>query len=354
MTVEPQISKHYAGIVERVMLAGDPLAAEQALAEAFELGRALVGNDATPDDIATLHHLAVLRLAGSHPGLALGDVADRLNQPLLELTMAHGMAFREQEERQAMMAARLEQSARLEALGTLAAGIAHDFNNLLGSIVGYAEMTEDAIAAAGPGRENLRQILIACGRARHLVERMLAFARQKPIHPVARNLAGEVAETLAMLEPGLGEGIRLEFDNALPEVEVLADPGQLQQVVMNLCLNAAEAMEGRGHIRIGLAPAASGDGTPKGRGGDARLRVADNGPGMPPEVRERAFDPFFTTKAPKGSGLGLSITHGIVTQLGGEIVIASRTAGPNTGTEIDVYLPHATGPETDARAPRGE
>ena len=337
----------YALLVEQVVFARDALEYERLLASAFECGRALLGRKANPDDIIDLHHQALQRLGAAHPELRLGEIAERLTLPLMEISMSHGLAFREQMESRfrAIVDARLEQSSKLEALGTLAAGIAHDFNNILGCIVGFTELTQNAVPEGSRGRENLHQILAACARAGDLVRRMLDFARAVPSAPRHHDLVAQVREVLAMLANMLGKGIALEFDSSLPTATILADPGQIQQVIMNLCINAAEAMNGRGTIRLALHPARSAGGAvPPGLADGYCLSVADHGCGMLPEVQARVFDPFFTTKAPQGSGLGLSVTHSIVTQLGGEITLSSRSSGPDTGTEFRVFLPRAAQP----------
>lgn len=333
----------YAKLVEQVVFAADALEYERLLSEAFERGRALLTRKTNPDDIIDLHHQAIRRLGIAHPELRLGDVAERLTPPLMEISMAHGLAFREQMENRyrAIVDARLEQSGKLEALGTLAAGIAHDFNNILGCIVGFAEMTADSSAEGSRSGENARQILAACRRASELVRRMLDFARATPSAPRLHDLVPQVREVLAMVSNMLGRGIRLEFESSLPSATILADPGQIQQIIMNLCINAAEAMNGRGEIRIGLHPAGAGGNAPRGHEDTYCLSIADQGVGMPPEIQARVFDPFFTTRAPQGSGLGLSVTHSIVTQLGGVITICSRSSGPDTGTEFRVFLPRA-------------
>lgn len=333
----------YLRILEQAVSGEDVLAREAALAEAFDLGRALLATAATPDDIVALHHEALEQYAWQHPHVRLDEVANRLTLPLMELTMAHGMAFREQLQRrhQAEVGDRLAHGTRLEALGTLAAGVAHDFNTLLGSITGYAELTSDELAPDSVGQAHVRQILIACGRARDLIRRMLDFARQRPAAPVAQDLVKEVRTALAMLQPGLAQDIRVQFDHH-PLTEpawVLADAGQLQQIVLNLCINAADAMGDRGELQLELGLATDTDTASPGHEHDYCLRVSDTGCGMPPEVQARVFEPFFTTKAPKGSGLGLSVVYGIVQQLGGDIALASRSSGAHTGTTFRIFLP---------------
>jgi signal transduction histidine kinase len=258
--------------------------------------------------------------------------------------MAYGLSFREQmaQRYEAAVNARLEQSSKLEAIGMLAAGMAHDFNNIVGSIVGFTEMTAESLADHPREQANLRQVLIACSRASDLVTRMLAFARQSPGEAVRLDLVAQVADTLAMLSASLDARIEVAFAPAMQEAWVMAAPGQIQQIVMNLCINAADAMDGRGRLDISLAPAREVDGVPPDHRNDLCLTVRDTGCGMPPEIQARVFDPFFTTKAPNGgSGLGLSVVYGIVNDLGGAIDISSRSTGPETGTEFRIFLPPA-------------
>ena len=235
-------------------------------------------------------------------------------------------------------------SRKLEALGTLAAGIAHDFNNILGSIVGFAEMTADELPNDSLGKRNVAQILNASFRARDLVARLLAFARQSPGKPEVVNIVAQVRDALTLLRASLRPSIRLSFENGMDEASatVIADPTQILQIVMNLCVNADDAMDNHGVIRIFLDPAERVEGTMPGRPEGICLTVADSGCGMTYEVLKRKFDPFFTTKKPgKGSGLGLSVVYGIVTELNGLIEVESRTSGSNPGTEFRVFLPLA-------------
>lgn len=338
-TGDVDLLSQYARIVEGVIFAGDELQLEEGLERAFELGRRLVVARFTPDDIASLHLGAVELLGVNYPELALSRVAPRIELPLLNLTMAHGMAFREQVEQRYRAA---EQANRLEGLRTLAAGIAHDFNNLIGSITGFAEITGDYVEEGSLPWENLHQIQIACKRASDLVSRMLCFARQVPSLPIQQDLAEQVREALAIVRPRLGKLIDLRFENALPATLVLAEAGQVQQIVINLCLNAIEAIGEGGHIEVTLQSAAGCSEVPEGRENDVCLVVRDNGEGMSQDVMQKVFDPFFTTKRPGGSGLGLSMIYSIVKQMRGEIVISSQTHGAARGTAMAVFLPPAT------------
>lgn len=334
------VAERYFHILQQVIFVSDADAIEAHLAEAFELGRVLVDRNVPPDEVTHIHHEAIVRLSEAHPSLTFTQVADYLTRPLMEMTMAYGLAFREQMERryQDMVNARLEQSHKLEAVGTLAAGIAHDFNNILGSIIGFAELAGDDLPNGSSGNASIRQILTAGFRARDLVDRMLAFARQspaKPLEPV--ELVSQIRETLMLLDISWKPDVEFSFHEGIEQATVMADPGQLQQIVMNLCINAADAMDRRGEVALRIDPAMLDNGSAA-----VCLTVADSGHGMTPEVCERIFDPFYTTKAPgKGTGLGVSVVYGIVTQLGGVIDVQSRVAGDNRGTEFRVVLPLA-------------
>ncbi|HLA35749.1 MAG TPA: ATP-binding protein [Rhodocyclaceae bacterium] len=324
----------YFEILVRVLAAKDALALEHGLSEAFELGRAMVDRQLPLDEVTSIHHEAVVMLAQKHPEILLAAVAERLTRPLMEMTMSYTVAFLAQMDRRykTMLNARLEQSRKLEAVGTLAAGISHDFNNLLGSVIGFAEMTGDLFAQDSAGKYNVDQILKASFRARDLVNRLLAFARQSPLRVQLIEASHEVSEAVAFLRSSLAAGIELRYIAPPQKLWVQSDPMQLQQIAMNLCINAADAMNDQGALIVVLAS----------HGDELCLSVSDSGCGMTPELQERVFDPFFTTKAPgKGSGLGLSVVYGIATQLGGRIEVESRTSGERHGTEFRVWLPAA-------------
>ncbi len=263
---------------------------------------------------------------------------------------------------------RLRQSERLESLGHLAAGIAHDFNNLLGVINGYAGMAAadlEPVAAADPAWEalhsDLTQIVAAGDRATALTRQLLAFARSDAApQTMVLDLNEVVAGIDKFLRRSLGEDIALITNLTGEPCRVRADPGRLEQVLVNLAVNARDAMPGGGTLTIdtGLVTvdehyAAQRPGLRTGR--YTRLRVSDTGTGMNRATVERAFEPFFTTK-PKGqgTGLGLATMYGIITQAGGHAQIYSE---PGQGTTITVLLPvtdESTGPlaaPADAHAP---
>jgi PAS domain S-box-containing protein len=269
------------------------------------------------------------------------DVTERL-EAQAERERLKTQAERDRLERQ------LQQSQRLESLGQLAGGVAHDFNNLLGVISSYAAFVADEVrkqaehAAGQIMLADIEQVQLAAQRASGLTHQLLAFARREVLQPRVLNLNEVVAGVLKLLQRTLGEHIELLTDLD-PDLEfVLADPGQIEQILVNLAVNARDAMTGGGKLTIETgntevdpAYAASRARLPPGQ--YVALKVSDNGPGMPPEVIDRAFEPFFTTK-PKGvgSGLGLATVYGIVTQAGGNVRIYSEAG---LGTTITVLLP---------------
>jgi signal transduction histidine kinase/CheY-like chemotaxis protein len=241
--------------------------------------------------------------------------------------------------------AQLHQSQKMEAVGTLAGGIAHDFNNILAAIMGYVEMALLDLPVSNPVRQNLDQVLKASHRARELVKQILAFSRKNAGERKALALNRLVEETVGLMRATLPASVAI--DTALPSDSglVMADATQIHQVLINLCTNAAQAMEGRGGmLRIAVdavrldVPAAGAleDIEP---GDYVKLEVADSGPGIPAEILPRIFDPFFTTKAPgEGTGMGLSVVHGIVRSHQGAIRVTSRLG---EGTEFTIFLPQA-------------
>ncbi len=242
----------------------------------------------------------------------------------------------------------LQQSQRLESLGQLAGGVAHDFNNLLGVISSYAAFVAEEVEKQTPPngwetvRSDIEQVRRAADRAAELTRQLLSFARREVVQPRVLNLNDAVASVEQLLRRTLGEHVRLVTSLARDLSLVLADPGQIEQVLVNLAVNARDAMPGGGTLTIETANtdvdqayAASRVGLAPGR--YVGVKVSDTGTGMPADVIERAFDPFYTTK-PKGegSGLGLATVYGIITQAGGNVRIYSE---PGLGTTVIVLLP---------------
>ncbi|WP_348698417.1 ATP-binding protein [Duganella fentianensis] len=227
------------------------------------------------------------------------------------------------------------QGARLEALGMLAAGMAHDCNTLLGSILCYTDMADDLMPPAG--HAYLQQVRLACRQASQLLGRVLDFAAQHDGAMQVLPVAAAVQQALQLVRPMLGPRISLSFDNRLPQAGVLAQDGMLQQIVLNLSINAAQAMAAGGQLQVTLQASAA-------RAGQLELVVADNGCGMSPQVQARIFEAFFSTRGAQGSGLGLAVVHDLVQRLRGEIVVHSRSTGSDCGTRFCIYLPIAAEP----------
>ncbi len=249
---------------------------------------------------------------------------------------------------------RLAQAQRLESLGQLAGGVAHDFNNLLAVILNYAEFAAEELAAATEsdwaGRcesahDDLEQISRAGERAASLTRQLLAFARREVVQPQVLDLDTVVTAVEEMLRRTLGEHVELAISLAGGLHPVLADPGRLEQVLVNLAVNARDAMPGGGtltidtsNITVDAESIAGGAESPLGQ--QVRLRVSDTGTGMAPEVVAHAFEPFFTTKSDDGgTGLGLATVYGILTQADGHIRIYSEPGG---GTTFSITLPATT------------
>jgi PAS domain S-box-containing protein len=231
--------------------------------------------------------------------------------------------------------AQLLQSQKLESVGRLAGGIAHDFNNVLAVINGYAELLYDSLPDAAL-QSDLDQIRQATSRATRLTRQLLAFARKQVMSQQPINLNDLILHLDRLLRPLLGSDIELV---TLPGPNigiVMADPGQIEQVVMNLAVNARDAMPGGGKLTIETAAVMRSE--PPG-GPHVLLRVSDTGVGMTHEVRAHAFEPFFTTKEQgKGTGLGLAMVYGIITQHGGKVTLWSEAG---RGTSVQLYLPTA-------------
>ena len=254
----------------------------------------------------------------------------------------------------------LRQSQKMEAIGRLAGGIAHDFNNLLSIILSYSAMMMDALSPEDPLRADAEQIAIAGQRARDLTRQLLAFSRRQMMRPEVLDLAEIVRGVEPMLRRVLGEDVELTISLAQPTPLVKADPGQLQQIIMNLVVNARDAMPEGGQLWIETADVTLDEERVRGQmaagarpGPHVCLTVSDTGVGLDEETRARIFEPFFTTKPRgKGTGLGLSTVLGIVQQSGGHVTVEST---PDEGAAFRVFLPHtseARSAPAPAREPR--
>jgi len=255
------------------------------------------------------------------------------SEPHLLLIMRDISERKRAETERTRLEAQLRQAQKMEAIGHLTGGVAHDFNNILTAVMGYVAMAQEHVAARVD--EKLDKYLdgaLRSGRqARDLIQQMLTFSRGRRGEPRALQLPPPLKESVQLMRSALPSSIEFdtEIDTALPAV--LLDPIQLEQVLMNLCINARDAMQGAGTLHIALRMTAHRDGVCTScrqpvRGAYVELSVRDTGPGIAPQVVERMFEPFFTTKeVGKGSGMGLSTVHGIVHEYGGHIIVETAS-----------------------------
>jgi signal transduction histidine kinase len=231
---------------------------------------------------------------------------------------------------------------RAEPLGAQAGAIAHDFNNILGAILGYGELAQNAACAGDPMRRYVDNIMIAGRRAKSLVERLLMFASGDPGKRIPVNAQAVVAEALDLISGLLPAGVRLHSELQAGDTAVMGDPTQIHRAVMNLCMNAIQAMKSGGALTVSLdlltLAASRAFATATLSAGEyIRLLVRDSGIGIEPDVLEYIFEPFFTTKeAGAGTGLGLAVVQGIVSDLGGAVDVESE---PGRGSVFTVVLP---------------
>jgi PAS domain S-box-containing protein len=259
--------------------------------------------------------------------------------------------------------AQLRQAQKMEAVGQLAGGIAHDFNNLLLAIGANTELALASVTQKSEAAEYLDEIAIASRRAAELTNHLLAFSRRQPFHPIVIDLNEVTGGLMKMLRRLLPENIGIDLIPGQNLSTVSGDPTQLEQVIVNLCVNARDAMEQGGKLTIEteniLLDGRYCEAHPSAKPGRyVLLRVTDTGVGMTAEVRERAFEPFFTTKAAhRGTGLGLSTVYGIVQQHGGMIHVDSELG---EGTTVKIYFPAdsrlttSSGDKSEERPRRGQ
>jgi signal transduction histidine kinase len=266
------------------------------------------------------------------------DLQLRLAEGNARLAQANARLASEMDERLRTEEA-LRRSERMDAIGQLTGGIAHDFNNLLTAIIGSLER----IAVAADASEKIRGLadtgLRAATHGAHLVDHLLAFSRQEPLAPAVANLNDLVTASAALCRQATGQGIEVRLALAEDAWPCRIDPVRFATALLNLVLNARDAMQGKGRLAITTSNATvdADDRSDTVPGDYVVLAVSDTGAGMPPEVAARAFEPFFTTKGVgKGSGLGLSMVYGFVQQSGGSVRIDST---PGAGTTVFLYLP---------------
>jgi PAS domain S-box-containing protein len=239
----------------------------------------------------------------------------------------------------------LRQSQKMEAVGRLAGGIAHDFNNLIGAILSYAEVVSEDLGSTHPLAPDVIEIAKAARRGGDITRQLLAFSRQQPFQPKPLSLKDVVADMRRMLGRMLGEAIELVVEDGGSVDPMMADPVQIQQVLLNLAANARDAMPSGGRVRIGIDDVdlaereAAALGVTVGK--YVRLSVGDTGVGMAPGTQARVFEPFFTTKpVGSGTGLGLAIVFGIAKQSGGGVLVESQAG---KGSTFEVYFPRVSG-----------
>ncbi len=248
----------------------------------------------------------------------------------------------------------LAQSQKMEAIGLLAGGVAHDFNNLLTAILGYTDFLIAGLSDRDPLADDAREIRAAAERAASLTQQLLAFSRRQIISPRVVGVNGLLADSRRMLSRVIGEDIELVYDLDRSDAHIRIDPHQFDQLLMNLAVNARDAMPGGGKLIFETSTAALDDEFCRTReniapGNYVVVSISDTGRGMDRETRERIFEPFFTTKERgKGTGLGLSTVYGIVRQNSGAITVYSE---PGIGTTFRIYLPATDAPERGETIP---
>jgi two-component system cell cycle sensor histidine kinase/response regulator CckA len=326
------------------------------------LGRELAGL-IIPDELRADHRLAIARQASDRPSRIIGRRlelealrADGTRFPI-ELSVSRiassdGTRFiawirdlterRRSEDALRLSEAQLRQAQKMEAVGRLAGGVAHDFNNVLTAIFGYADLLLESLDDEDSRRTDVEEIKRAAHRAAGLTRQLLAFSRKQVMQPRQVNLNQIIENLETLLLKLIGQEIVLQIDAAPSLWDVRADPGQIEQVLMNLASNARDAMPEGGRLTIATAnedlrpdDSKAFLGIEPGR--FVRLTVADTGHGVPADVRAHIFEPFFTTKEQgKGTGLGLATVYGIVKQSGGWVYLDEA---PPSGTSFRIYLP---------------
>jgi len=271
----------------------------------------------------------------------LGDLAVGFDQMAASLEEGAAVALRDATDRQ-RLEEQLHQAQKMEAVGQLAGGVAHDFNNLLTAIITCGRMVQEALPPEHPAQPDVDEILASGDRAAQLTRQLLAFARRQRLAPRAVDLRAVVGGMERMLRRVLGETVALRFVSPPEPIVIHADPGQIELVVLNLAVNARDAMPEGGELVItqravdpGDPALAAGEPIPPGPLGE--IVVRDTGVGMDPDTQQRIFEPFFSTKpVGKGTGLGLATVYGIVKQSGGAIRVRSA---PGRGTEFRILFP---------------
>ncbi len=292
------------------------------------------------------------RKDGTEVPIEIGLTPVRTDEGLFVLSSIVDISARKAaEEERDRLQEMLRQAQKMEAIGTLAGGIAHDFNNLLAGIIGYTELVVRGLDDNPQAVSDLQQVLNAATRGRTLVDRILRFSRRQVSRQLPTDLAAVLRDTAGLLRATLPAEISIEVNLASGASRVMADTTAVEQVLMNLATNAAHAMADGGTLAIGLTPAYMTDSAVRANpslheGPYLVMTVQDTGAGMDERTRQRAFEPFFTTKGPgEGSGLGLSMVHGILRDHEGAVSVESE---PGEGTMVRCYFPALEHSEDEA------
>lgn len=313
-----------------------------------EINATVVSRNGVPQILALCRDISKRRQIEAELRVLNQGLEKRVTERTTELTAANEELTAEIEQRRRAEEARkklqeeLLQSQKMEVVGRLAGGIAHDFNNILGAISGYAEFLLKSMPEGAPVREDLSEILRETERGSLLTRQLMAISRKQPLEAKVLSVNLMVEDSCRMLRRLIGPGIQIEQALGAQVEPIKADPGQVSQVLMNLIINARDAMPDGGRIKVSTGNEDLGAETPGLRlspppGRYAVLTVSDTGTGMSPETAAHAFDPFFTTKEKgKGTGLGLSTVYGIVSQTGGGIALDTA---PGKGCTFKIYFP---------------
>lgn len=279
--------------------------------------------------------------------LTISLVRDSFGNPTNYVSVIHDVTH------EVRLGRQLRQSRRMEAIGTLAGGIAHEFNNILAAVSGFTALASHSLDKEHPAAAHIEKILEGHNRAKNLIKKILAFSRQIEQERKPISIRPVIKEALDLIEASAPSSITIQTDISPDTGKILADPSLLQQLIMNLCSNACNAMKGTGGIlKVGLSEVhldstsleQHPDITP---GTFLKISVSDTGHGMEKDIVERIFDPFFTTQdVSEKTGMGLAVAHGIIENLGGIITVQSE---PEKGTLFNVYFPHiaSAGKEED-------
>ena len=321
---------------------------EKYLLAVADLGQRMVVENVPVEEVASIHQEALNRLAKESPDLPIDAAAPVIADPLMELLMAYGLATRERiEARERTMKAlhqkemELLQAQKMESIGRLAGGVAHDFNNVLMAIGLHSELVLRELSRDNPIRAEVEEIKKNGNRAAALTRQLLAFGRKQLLEPKVLDLNSVLSDMDKMLRRVIGEDINLVTSPARGLWNTKADPSQIEQVLVNLVVNARDAMPRGGKLTMETQNVHLDENYARKHeavdaGPYVMLAVSDNGEGMDQATLAKIFEPFFTTKEKnKGSGLGLSTVYGIVKQSGGHIWVYSE---PTNGTTFKIYL----------------